>query len=79
MKKDKKYSGFLLNKKFLRKLYERLSVDMEGEDDCLSQLSIEDELLFKTRKSLAPRSMRWLESGPLEFRRENTIGKFLNL
>jgi hypothetical protein len=55
-----------------------LGIDWDGEADSLSELSIEDELVFKTKKSLPQKSLRLLESGQLYFRRE-TIGNLLNL
>jgi len=42
-------------------------------------LSIEDELVYKTRKSLGPpKSLKLLESGPLTDKKD-TIGNFLSL
>lgn len=77
LKTDQRYRRYLIKQGFLRKLYERLDVDMVNDDDCLSVLSIEEELQCKTRKSLVPRSLKLLESGTLYYRKD-TIRNFLN-
>jgi hypothetical protein len=71
------YRKYLIKKPFLARLYDNLGVEMGNDDDCLSVLSIEEELLCKTRKSLVPRSLKLLESGPLYYRKD-TIRNFLN-
>lgn len=76
-KTDQRYRKFLMKKEFLLYLYQRLGVEMDKEEDCLSELSIEEELMFKTRKSLAPKSLKYVESGPLYYRKD-TIRNFLN-
>jgi hypothetical protein len=76
-KTDQRYRKFLIKRNFLMYLYQRLGVEMDKDEDCLSELSIEEELMFKTRKSLAPKSLKLLESGPLYYRKD-TIRNFLN-
>ena len=48
------------------------------EDDKLSELSIEDELIYgtNTRKSLADNSFKMFESGAFNLR--DTLGMFMN-
>jgi hypothetical protein len=41
-KTDQRYRKFLRKKEFLLYLYQRLGVEMDKEEDCLSELSIEE-------------------------------------
>lgn len=57
-----------------------LGVEMTIEDDRLSStFSIDENMDCTTKKSLPPRSLRLLESGPALYIKKDTIGNFLNL
>lgn len=64
-RKDKNYRIYLRKKVFKQILYQRLGLDYDNQDDKLSELSIEGELLIQTRKTLSQKSLRLFESGPI--------------
>ena len=77
MRKFPKFRRFLKRGSFLRKIYAKLGIEMDREEDKLSELSIEEELLFKnTKKEISLKSLKMFESGPMYLR--DTIGMFLN-
>lgn len=78
LKRERRYRAFLKQNKFRTELYARLGLEWDNAGESLGVLSIEDELVYHTRKSLGPKSLKLLESGPLNFRRD-TIGNFLNI
>lgn len=77
LKKSRKFSYFLRKKSFVEKIYAEMGMEMDDNEDNLSELSIEQELMQGTNKSLTQKSMKMFESGPFQFMRD-TVGYFMN-
>jgi hypothetical protein len=76
LQKTATYSRFLRKKDFKKLLYQRLGLEFDEENEKLSELSIEGELLIQTRKTLTQRSLKMFESGPINYR--DTVGCLIN-
>ena len=61
---------------FKEKLYAGLGIEMDDNEDRLSELSIEEDLMFKTKKSLPQKSLKMFESGNIHFL--DSLGFLLN-
>ena len=60
----------------MKQIYLKLGLEMDNDDDQLSELSIEEELMFNTKKSLTLRSLKMFESGPINLK--DTLGMLLS-